>query len=513
MVATHNLSFIGLIESKKEIVDDYLIKNLWPNLDFKFDFVPSVGASGGLVLIWNSVLLRNVTISKERVAFWRNLTSYMGFIGTIFISGDFNETLAPEEILNGTVFTPSMLALREFINDSEMLDLPLQGRVFTWQNSFSRSRIDRCLISTTASLLWPNMSLSALPRGQSDHVPICFRSANKVDWGPKLFRSVDAWWDHEDFSDFVAANWSDICLKSTNLIQRLKDLRQRIKAWNSEVFGDQSKRIRELSDEILLKEVAGDSGLISEDEQVALSKLKEDLWTEEKNMESLWIQKSRLKWNMEGDKNTKFYHSMASIHYRKNMISSIQREDVVFSEPKDIRFDISGLDFKRLSDSQADSLMLSFEETEILDALSSCGERKAPGPDGFNFYIYRRAWPFMKDVSIEFFADFHGFNTLPKGINTSFMVLIPKVAGSANIKDYRPISLVNGFFKLLSKILSRRLAPLLTNMVSQNQHAFIKGRSIQDCSMIANELVHLANKKEKMLVLKLDFHKAFDSID
>ncbi|XP_050233417.1 uncharacterized protein LOC126681904 [Mercurialis annua] len=100
-----------------------------------------------------------------------------------------------------------------------------------------------------------------------------------------------------------------------------------------------------------------------------------------------------------------------------------------------------------------------------------------------------------------------------QGMNTSFMVLVPKVAGSTDIKDYRPISLVNGFFKLLSKTLSLRLAPLLSMVISKNQHDFIKGRSILECSVIANELVHMATRrKNNLLDLKLDFHKAFDSI-
>ncbi|XP_050222287.1 uncharacterized protein LOC126672380 [Mercurialis annua] len=452
MVSTHNLSFIGLIESKKEVVNDFLVNKLWPNLDYKFDFIPSIGASGGLLLIWNSILLRNVIITKghrcivmdfvfearpcrhiliyasnvalERELFWRQLNDFLNFMGTIFISGDFNETLHLEERLNATVFTPSMLALRDLINNAKMLDLPLQGRTFTWQNSHSRSRIDRCLVSASVSALWPRMSLSSLPRGQSDHVSICFKSDKVVDWGPKPFRSIDAWWEHEEFEEFA-------------------------------------KQIKELSAKILLKEIAGDAGVISEEEKQELSSLREDMWTAEKRLESLWVQKSRLKWNTAGDRNTKFFHNMASVHYRNNFISSIQFDDLIYTEPKDIRFyirefysrlysrgdiiqfDITGLQFSSLLPAESDSLVTAFSEEEIFAAICSCGEKKAPGPDGFNFFFYKKAWPFMKDMFVEFFSDFFRFNILPKGINTSFMVLVPKVAGSANVKDYRPISLVN----------------------------------------------------------------------
>ncbi|XP_050232959.1 uncharacterized protein LOC126681465 [Mercurialis annua] len=100
------------------------------------------------------------------------------------------------------------------------------------------------------------------------------------------------------------------------------------------------------------------------------------------------------------------------------------------------------------------------------------------------------------------------------GINSSFMVLVPKVTGSDNIKDYKPISLVNGVFKLLLKTLSLILAPLFSQVVSDCLYAFLKGWSTLEYSMIANKLVHLAiRRKKKFMVLKLDFHKEFDIID
>ncbi|XP_050221486.2 uncharacterized protein LOC126671737 [Mercurialis annua] len=519
MVATNNLAFIGLVESKKEIVDYFVVKKIWPNLDFSFDWVPSIGASGGLLLIWNTILLNNISVSKgarwicldfvHNNAYNRHILIYASNLASerlllwhelsLLAAGeDFNETMTPEERWNGSDYTASMLALRDFVNNSELLNLPLHGRLFTWQNSVSKSRIDRCLVSAIAGTLWPDMSLIALLNGQSDHISICFRSANGFDWGPKPFRSVDAWWDHSEFADFVKNSWDVACGNSTNLIQRLKDIRQTIKCWNSEVFGDQKKIIQDLSQKIQEKDLATESRILSE---------------AEKRIESLWIQKFRVKWNLEGDKNTKFFHSIASSHYRNNYISSVVVDGTIFSEPKDIRLHIREF-YSKLYSLQADALVKSFQEAEIFNALCSCAVKKEPGPDGFNFYFYRKAWPVMKNAIMELFLNFHRFNILPGGINSSFMVLTPKVAGSTNIKDYCPISLFNGIYKLLSKVLSQRLAPMLSSVISDNQHAFLKGRSILECSMIANELIHIATRrKEKLLVLKLDFHKAFDNIN
>ncbi|XP_055960992.1 uncharacterized protein LOC130015249 [Mercurialis annua] len=532
MVSANKLAFMGLVESKKELVDDFLLRKLWPNLDFDFAFVPSCGASGGLLLIWNTALMKNVVVGKgnQRSIFWRELGTLLSFGGTIIVSGDFNEILKPEERVNCVDFSPSMLELADFVNNLELLDLHLQGRYFTWQNSISKSRIDRCMISADMGMSWPDMTLTALPRGLSDHVPICFKSAKIFDWGPKPFRSVDAWWDHDDFENFILAAWSNC--SSLNVVHNLKDLRRQLKNWNRDVFGDQNKRISEISADIHEKKMSADAGLLSAAKVDDLANLKSELWKAEKRIESLWRQKSRLKWNLVGDRNTKFFHSIAFMHYKNNTISSVQVGEVVYSEPKDIRFHIcsfynslycklssitftlAGLGSMRLSTAQGVLLTRPFKEEEIVRALCSCNEKKASGPDGFNFYFYRRAWPFLKPAILGLFTSFFNDVTLPQGINSSFMVLIPKVPGSSNIKDYRPISLVNGLYKLLSKVLSLRLAPQLSNIISENQHAFLKGRSILECSMISNELVHNAvRRKDKVLVLKLDFQKAFDSID
>ncbi|XP_050211746.1 uncharacterized protein LOC126661907 [Mercurialis annua] len=475
MVSDYNLFFIGLVESKKEFVNDFLIRKLWPNLDCNFDWVASNGASGSLIIIWNTVLLHNVSICKgdrwiamdffHDNAWFRHILIYASNLASERL-GDFNETLLLEERLNGSDFSASMLAFRDFVNNAELLDLPLQGRLFTWHNSFSRSRIDRCLISSFVGSYWPNMSLSALSGGHSDHIPIHFREDNRVDWGPKPFRSMDAWWEHDAFQPFLTESWVAVCCNTTNLVQRSKELRHKIKVWNSEVFGNQNKLIRELSDKISRWYVAADTSLLTVEDKSELASLKADLWKAEKRVELLWIQKSRVKWCLEGDRNTKFFHSTVSAHFRNNHIASISVDDNVFSEPTDLRFhirdfysnlfdkkgevnyDITSLGFAKISELQARSLIIHFEESEILSAILSCGSSKASGPDD----------------AIESF--------ISKIISDSFCV------------------------------------------VSDSQYAFLKNRSILECSMIANDLVHLATRrKDKLLILKLDFHKAFDSID
>lgn len=100
-----------------------------------------------------------------------------------------------------------------------------------------------------------------------------------------------------------------------------------------------------------------------------------------------------------------------------------------------------------------------------------------------------------------------------KLLNTAFITLLPKKVDALLVKDYRTISLIHSFAKLVSKILATRLAPLLPSMVSINQSAFVKGRSIQDNFLMVQQIDRsLHSKKEPHILLKLDISKAFDSV-
>jgi len=110
---------------------------------------------------------------------------------------------------------------------------------------------------------------------------------------------------------------------------------------------------------------------------------------------------------------------------------------------------------------------------------------------------------------LEFFKRGH----LPKGINTSYIALIPKVVGSSYFNDYRPISLLNGLFKIIAKILATRLKEVMQSVVNPSQSAFIASRNILDSVLIANEILDsMKSRSYQGFLLKLDFRKAFDTV-
>lgn len=98
-------------------------------------------------------------------------------------------------------------------------------------------------------------------------------------------------------------------------------------------------------------------------------------------------------------------------------------------------------------------------------------------------------------------------------INTSNVVLLPKKDGAEAIPDFRPISLIHSFIKIITKVLAMRLAPHMKNIVSHSQSAFIKQRSIHDNFMTVRNMARRYHRQRiPALFFKLDIAKAFDSV-
>ena len=92
-------------------------------------------------------------------------------------------------------------------------------------------------------------------------------------------------------------------------------------------------------------------------------------------------------------------------------------------------------------------------------------------------------------------------------------MLLPKTQDARSVSDYRPISLINSFVKIITKILANRLAPHMNSLVSNAQNAFIKKRCIHDNFIYVQRVIQLLHKKKKLaLFIKLDISKAFDYI-
>ena len=154
-----------------------------------------------------------------------------------------------------------------------------------------------------------------------------------------------------------------------------------------------------------------------------------------------------------------------------------------------------------------------FSEAEIKEAIFSCYPEGAPGPDGLSFLFYQKFWEIIKSDIMAMFTDFCQGTLDIQRLNFALVTLVPKVSEACNMKQFRPISLINCSLKMFSKLLTNRLGKVAQRLVATNQSAFIKGRYILESVVVANEIVHsLHRNKEKGVIIKLDYEKAYDRV-
>jgi len=316
------------------------------------------------------------------------------------------------------------------------------------------------------------------------------------------------------------------------LKEKLKILKLRLKDWNREEYGGMEDRIVKLVEEIAELDVRGEEVLLTDVEVILRKEKFGSLWRLLRAKDSMLVQRSGSKWLKEGDANTKYFHKCIKGRVSRNHITALKVDGGWVKSPSEVkrvvveyfskhvsrerweRPKLDGVPFDEVSPEENEKLVAPFLEEEIDRVVKDSDGSKSPGPDGFNFAFIKEFWYLLKGEVRIMFDQFHANEVIPRGLLSYFVALIPKVSSPMEIKDFRPISLLGSLYKILSKVLAKRLSGVMDSIISKSQSAFIKGRHMVDGVLVINEVVDWAKKSnQQALILKVDFEKAYDSVD
>jgi hypothetical protein len=244
-----------------------------------------------------------------------------------------------------------------------------------------------------------------------------------------------------------------------------------------------------------------------------------------------WKIRAKIRYTLEGGENTKFFHASATCRLWRNSIATLTLDNESVSDhglkvvvlkhffsgllgtvvEPDWRFDLTAL--YPNTPPLPKSFSAPFSPEEIRGAFSAMNKLSSPGPDGFGPSFYSTFWDTVSADVREVFSSFYDGTVDLSRINRDFLVL-PKIDAATHPSQFRPISLQNCIMKGITKVLTSRLQNAIHSLVDADQTGFLSGRRIsENIVYAANLLRYCHTRKAPTIVFKINFRKAFDSVN
>ncbi|XP_039141329.1 uncharacterized protein LOC120278666 [Dioscorea cayenensis subsp. rotundata] len=396
---------------------------------------------------------------------WNNLL----FEGNVLhvICEDFNSIFAPSDKSSGVANREDIRLAQAFLSDLHLLEPPSIGKRFTWTNGQSALiwvKLDRFLVNAHWITLFPKVLQNSLPRLGSDHVPIRLEVGFHLPI-PRAFRFEQAWCLSENFDSLIRDWWGSLhpCgCGAFILAKKIARIRASLKSSAKFEFGSIKLKKLGLLHDLDLLDHAREARTLTPLEVNADINLKTELGVILKQEEIYWKQRARMNWIKEGDENTRFFHSVANGRRNRNFIPWVLQDNT---------------------------------RVEDIDGI---------GKTFTSFYqnLYGTELTYRHQINWSALLGDNSMHNL-SNLDTPFTLEEIKVAVFSMSADKAPG--LDGLPMLSTKI---------DDLIDPTQSAFIKGRCITDNIATAQELIFYMQKHKILgLILKVDFSKAFDSVE
>ncbi|XP_026377791.1 uncharacterized protein LOC113272102 [Papaver somniferum] len=433
----------------------------------------------------------------------------------------------------------SVQDFRECLDLCKLMQAARTGIQFSWCNNRAWKKrilcdLDKAFINVKWMEVYEVWSYKVGVRGVSEHGAL-FGSVIGIPKPLNIpFRYQDVWTTHPDFLNLIQHSWSEPCEGNPafQFIFKLKRFKQRVKQWNWNVFGDLRKKVQTTEEDVMKASLLSDA----DPENINLLNDLVTAWGRNElsaqQYNTLMHAKSRIKWVKEGGANTAFFRANMRIRQTQNVIVELEDKDrnVVIDQKVIANMLVEQFQnkFKKQPVHFSEDIfkvipkVLTTKDNDIMDVVPSCEEIKkvvfgmdansSPGPDGFLGSFYKFAWEVVGMDLIKAIQYCWKCRFIPKGFNSNFLFLLPKVKGAKKAEQFRPNGLENFSFKIITRIITTRLSSMVNKLVSSQQGAFIKGRTIHEKIVLASEMINEMNVKRRggNVGLKLDISQSYD---
>lgn len=260
--------------------------------------------------------------------------------------GDFNIITGARE--HRGRFPPARTPIKDFCDWTDinnLIHLPTRGSHFTWANGrygsrYTEKRLDRAVCNHLWIDSCHSLTVSTLTKHHSDHFPLLLDFKNTPTTFTSQFRFMKMWSHHSDCQKLIEDTWNIQVLGSPMFVlsHKLKTLKERLKIWNRETFGnvhvmvkDAENNLKDLQECI---DVNGHKDLLLEQEKMAQIEYQKALDIEE----AFWQEKSKTTWHLEGDRNTSYFHRITKIKQATKLITSLRDCNHIINDPEQIAF-------------------------------------------------------------------------------------------------------------------------------------------------------------------------------